>query len=509
MVFQKGLVTQLYFFFFLISFISRAQDQPMPLARFSFNNSADYDEINKRPARLVGVGHVPDRFGNPNNAVYTFGNEFSYINLGTYKELKPRVGSISLWVKIERGVWMGKGEEANPILITKCRPEDDFYEAYGVYYVMGSHKFSINSARDSLRQAVVMSKKPYPFYEWRHLVITYDNDYYALYVDGELQRRVIKNFETKFLENDSVLIGITGNKKNVRFMDGAIDDIAFYDKVLSENEIQELYQAPNPNRFRVILNWVVLGFIILVVIGSIYLFIKHRVEITLKKKQERLELYNIVLETELRVNRALMNPHFIFNSLNALQGFILKNQTPLANDYLVKFSKLMRMILESNTSGLITLDLEIKLLRSYLEIENLRFKGDIQFTIHVDSDIAPSTIKIPIMMLQPFVENAIWHGLLKSDKHKELTINFERIEEKYILCTIEDNGVGRQVKTEVGAEKKSMATGFIEQRINLLNRIHNLKCSLSIIDKPNRGGTQVKLLLPIIKKTNYDESHNN
>lgn len=492
--------TTFCFFFFLSSFIGKTQNSASPIANFSFNDGKDYDEVNKLQAKLIGVGRVADRFGNANNAVYTYGNEYSYINLGAYKELKSKVGSISLWVKIERGVWIGKGEAANPILIAKGRAQDDFYEAYGVYYIMGSHKFSINSARDSLKQAVVMSKNPIPFYEWRHLVITYDNDFYALYVDGELQRRVIKGFETYFLEKDSVLMGSTGNKKNVRFTDGAFDDVAFYNKVLSDQEILELYHAPNPNRFSVIMQWITIGFAVLIAVLILYFFIKYRLELTLKKKQERFELQNIVLETELRVNRALMNPHFVFNSLNALQSFILKNENKLANNYLVKFSKLMRMILESNTSDLITLELEIKLLQSYLEIENLRFKGDVQYMIQVDESLIPPNIKIPIMMIQPFVENAIWHGLLKSNKQKELYITFKGVEGKYVLCTIEDNGVGRPLVTEIELEKKSLAIGFIMQRIGLLNRIHDLKCSLTIEDKPNKGGTKVEILLPVLKK---------
>ena len=494
--------TAFCFFFLLVfsSFIGKTQNSAKPLASFSFNSGRDYDDVNKLQARLIGVGRVADRFGNANNAVYTYGNEYSYINLGPYKELKSPVGSVSLWVKIERGVWIGKGEAANPILIAKGRAQDDFYEAYGVYYIMGSHKFSINSARDSLKQAVVMSKNPIPFYEWRHLVITYDNNFYALYVDGELQRKVIKGFETQFLEKDSVLMGATGNKKNVRFTDGALDDVAFYNKVLTEQEILELYHAPNPNRFGVIIQWIIIGFAILLAIWMLYFFIRYRVELTLKKKQERFELQNIVLETELRVNRALMNPHFVFNSLNALQSFILKNENKLANNYLVKFSKLMRMILESNTSNLITLELEVRLLESYLEIENLRFKGDVHYVIRVEESLIPSNIKIPIMMIQPFVENAIWHGLLKSNKEKELHISFKGVQGKYVSCTVQDNGVGRPLATEIELEKKSLAIGFIKQRISLLNRIHDLKCTLSIEDMPNKGGTKVEILLPILKK---------
>ena len=103
------------------------------------------------------------------------------------------------------------------------------------------------------------------------------------------------------------------------------------------------------------------------------------------------------------------------------------------------------------------------------------------------------------MMLQPFVENAIWHGLLKKEGEKLLRISFSVVKDSYVLCIIEDNGPGRKKNDDVDLEKSSLATGFIEQRLNLLNRIHRLNCSLTIEDKPDGGGTVVKILLPILK----------
>jgi sensor histidine kinase YesM len=150
-------------------------------------------------------------------------------------------------------------------------------------------------------------------------------------------------------------------------------------------------------------------------------------------------------------------------------------------------------------SDVITLDFEIEMLKRYLEIEDLRFEENIKSNISVHPGITPSSVKIPIMMIQPFVENAIWHGLLNKQGEKLINISFEPEGENYIKCTVEDNGTGRKKENEM-SERRSLATGFIEQRLNLLNRIHKLNCSLKINDKAGNAGTIVQIILPILKR---------
>ncbi|WP_317898826.1 histidine kinase [Aurantibacillus circumpalustris] len=496
---KKYFAWYLIFVFLIMGFTNFAQSGSKPVARFLFNDGKDYDEVSLKPARLVGAFHTEDRFGNKKNAVRVLGDPYSYINLGKGAVLKQKAGTISLWVLIEDKIWTGQGIRVNPILLTKSRNQDDFFEAYSIYYELDNETFRSNISRDSIRQAATASLSKCQLNSWRHLVLTFDRDFTSFYVDGKLQRKAIKNFETVYLDQDSVLLGSMGNKKNARFAKAVFDDIEFYDRVLTEGEILNLFHAPNPNKYKIVLNWIFLAIAILLVIGCIYLIVRYRLSITLKKEKQRLELHNIVLQTELRVNRALMNPHFVFNSLNALQNFILKNENVKANSYLVKFSKLMRQIIESNMSDAITLEFEIQLLKSYLEIEDLRFEENIKHVIEVESSLVPSSIKIPIMMLQPFVENAVWHGLLKKKGEKLLNISFSIKDDIYILCVIEDNGLGRKKTNYLDLEKNSLATGFIEQRLSLLNQIYNLKCNLIIEDKPNNTGTIIKILIPIIK----------
>jgi LytS/YehU family sensor histidine kinase len=146
----------------------------------------------------------------------------------------------------------------------------------------------------------------------------------------------------------------------------------------------------------------------------------------------------------------------------------------------------------------LSLEMEIELINRYLEIEELRFKDRIKYEVIIE-DVIPSTVTIPIMMVQPFVENAIWHGLRDKEGEKTIAISFSLFEISYIKCVIEDNGTGRKIKLN-HPEKKSLATGFIRHRLALLNKIHNLSCDLTIIDKPNGTGTIIILLMPILNK---------
>jgi hypothetical protein len=473
---------------------------PGPVAKFSFNDRRDYDEINGVKAKLMSVSFTRDRFENKDNALYFYGDVSSYVNLGNYKSLKPKTGTISLWVKIESEVWAGKGRYMNPIILTKNSTRDDFYEAYYMCYFPDVNKVAAFCTQDSLHQVVITGIENFEIFTWHHLAMTYDNQSFSFYVDGKLEKKLPKNFETKFLESDSVILGVTANKKNNRFLQGAIDDLEFYDKVLTAEEVSTLYNAPNPNRLRVIFNWSLVVLAIFIVITAIYFFVRYRLSLTLKKEKERLELYNIVLGTELRVNRALMNPHFVFNSLNTLHNFILANENDNASGYLIKFSKLIRKILENNMQDFISLTQEIELLEGYLEIENLRFEKDIKYKIYANVPASCLSANIPVMMLQPFVENAIWHGLLDKVGEKTLTISFSVHEAKYICCIIEDNGIGRKTNESVTEGKKSLATNFVIQRLSLLNKLHNLDCSLVISDKPNNTGTIIKITLPILNE---------
>lgn len=481
-----------------LAFISGAAAQPSgAVAVYSFNDRRPSDEVSGDTASLVGTRWAADRFGNRDHAVYVRGDMFSYISLGTHPRLRPREGTISLWVNLDNAVHAGRGFYSNPIVFTKNGNGNDFFEGYSIALALESEKFASSQAFDSTRQVVIFSLDTVQYGEWYHLALSYNDEQTAFYINGHLVDRSPKHFESRFEQGDSVLLGHSNNEKNNRFARGTFDDVYIYDRVLSDAEIAALYDAPNPSQAAVMmeyLKWVVLvgTFAGLLLFGT-----RWQLSRVHAREKQMLMLQNLQLETELRVNRALMNPHFVFNSLNTLQNFILKNKNDRANKYLVRFSKLIRRVLETNLANSITIDTEIELLNRYLEIEDMRFDDNIRHEITVAPEVSPA-LRIPVMMVQPFVENAIWHGLLKKEGEKLLKVSFSRLNDAIVRCTVDDNGHGRKPVTVNETGNKSLATGFIEQRLSLLNKIHKLDCRLEFHDKPGNGGTVVTIDLPIL-----------
>lgn len=216
-----------------------------------------------------------------------------------------------------------------------------------------------------------------------------------------------------------------------------------------------------------------------------------------KAKMER-EIDKIRL-TALKVQ---MNPHFIFNSLNSIRSYIIRNETTKASQYLTKFSKLIRLILQYSSEDYISLQKEISNLKLYIELEQMRFRESFGFNIEISVDLDVERVKIPPLILQPYIENAIWHGLTPKKGDKKLDLILE-VEGKSILCTIRDNGVGRSFSVNRPADsfKKPMALELTSSRINLISKNPSKKNNIIINDIVSNGkpaGTEVKLVLPLI-----------
>lgn len=474
-------------------------------AKFTFNNGKCVDEIGPNVPKAIGVSFIKDRFGNANSAVFLHGSAASYVNLGSDESLKPIKGSISLWFNIENRIEAGNGYEINPILLTKCSKSDDFYEAYCIYYLYLIKKVSATITQSELNQVGIHSKSPVTLGSWHHVVFTFDHNYLSFYLDGSLETRLPKRFDNTYLKEDSVMIGNSANAKNKRYFNGAVDDVMFFNRVLNDEEVDKLFHAEDPNIITRRLKWVlIISLFIAVFLLSIYL-INKRYKTSLHKEREQNELKNKLYETNMKVLKANMNPHFIFNSLNSIQQFILLGENENASKYLVMFSKLMRKILESNANEYVTLEDEKELLEKYLELESLRFEQTFIYTIDIAPDIILSNVKIPQMLIQPFVENAIWHGLLKKEGEKILTIAISRLDESRIKCVVDDNGVGRQSdskKKTSSTVRRSLAIEFTKQRLKLLEDLKGIKCGISIIDKQNEigqsTGTKVEIIIPIL-----------
>jgi sensor histidine kinase YesM len=196
--------------------------------------------------------------------------------------------------------------------------------------------------------------------------------------------------------------------------------------------------------------------------------------------------------------RAQMNPHFIFNSLNSIQHLISKSDKVNALKYLSKFSTLLRQILESSIHVNIPLKNEIELLKIYLELESMRFDHSFKYHINVDNSLDVDNLELPILLLQPYVENAINHGLLpKQDGVKEINISFSDHDD-FITCVIQDTGVGRKASQErkqnLKSTRPSRGLELSQQRLKLMNQNHAMSELINIVDSDT--GTTVEIKIP-------------
>lgn len=234
---------------------------------------------------------------------------------------------------------------------------------------------------------------------------------------------------------------------------------------------------------------------ILLVATAITLVWFYQLKRIRKKNLQEQEL----IGSKLTALKLQMNPHFIFNALNSIQDLILQQDTDNSYDYIVKFSNLVRMTLNYSDKDMILIEEEIELLKLYLELENLRFTKDFHFSI--DNQIERD-IRIPSMLLQPFVENSIKHGLLHRDGEKNISIKFTL--EDAVVCTIEDNGIGMEKSKEINKRKRknheSISVKSIRRRIDILKEVYSSELGVEYVnlydEKQNPAGTKVIIRIP-------------
>ncbi len=198
--------------------------------------------------------------------------------------------------------------------------------------------------------------------------------------------------------------------------------------------------------------------------------------------------------------RSQMNPHFIFNALNSVNSFIATNDERAANKYLSEFSQLMRAVLENSEEDFIPLSKEIELLELYVKLEHFRFQDKFDYTFNVDPEIDREEYLIPPMLLQPYVENSVWHGLRYKEEKGQLIISFQQQDPETVLITIQDDGIGRDkskaLKTEHQKKQNSKGMGNITKRIDILNTMYKDKITVKVENVFDNGeGTLVSLQL--------------
>ena len=247
-------------------------------------------------------------------------------------------------------------------------------------------------------------------------------------------------------------------------------------------------------------SWWFRTLLIFIILGVFFAIYRNRIAHARKQRQIA-EFKLLVSEAETAILRVQMNPHFIFNSLHSIRSYILEKDIDTADNYLVQLSKLVRKILDLAAKPNIPLSTEQELLSEYMKIEALRFDQAFKYTFHLDKQIDPDEIFIPTMILQPFVENAIIHGIDKTVNTGHIQIHFW-LENNQLCCSVQDNGTGRKPKQSKRKNHVSRATEITQKRLALIKQQTSQPTSLDIVDllseKGNASGTKVIIRLPLL-----------
>lgn len=350
-------------------------------------------------------------------------------------------------------------------------------------------------------QANLKQKNSFPYYT-KNITISLQG--IALKSDGNF------NYRYRLLPADTSWITVSANENIVRFSALPPGNYTFESRVMNEDGI--ISKEAAVFKFSITKpwwqQWWFRGLMILVLLLSGYLVFKKRLKANQRKLVNELEKSKVqeeLRQSQLSSLKAQMNPHFMFNALNSIQEFILLNDKKQANMYMGKFADMMRLILDMSNKDMITLDEELKSLDLYLQLEALRFEEQFFYAVTKDGNLQDDTINMPPMIIQPYVENAIKHGLLHKPGEKKLAIHFGMANEHTLCCTVTDNGIGRKRSNEINEmrQKKyaSFATSATQKRLDLLNYRKKELISVTYHDLQDTSGqpagTVVTINIPV------------
>ena len=248
--------------------------------------------------------------------------------------------------------------------------------------------------------------------------------------------------------------------------------------------------------------WFLAGIALSVLLMILYYF---RQRIQRIRERSAVEIQMVKLKST--ALKAQMNPHFVFNSLNAIQECIMTGRVEEAYTYLSKFSRLLRIVLEYSDKPAILLQDELEILDLYLSLEQLRFRSDMHYQFNIDPELDTEEILLPPMILQPHLENAVWHGLRHKQGDKSIIVTIKEYKSNYLEITISDNGIGREKAAALQREKiaarhhRSMGSKLSQDQLALLQQKYP-ETTFTIIDKKddegNSTGTEIHMVLPIL-----------
>lgn len=326
-----------------------------------------------------------------------------------------------------------------------------------------------------------------------------------------LRSRGSMKYAYRLLGLDTAWHSLASNENVARFNTLSAGNYTFEVKAINEDGIESSpasvsfnIRAPYWQRW-----WFV---IMMALLFTALISLSFIIRIRIIRRRNKLETDKAKLEAELRSSqlsalKVQMNPHFIFNALNSIQEYILTNEKKLANSYLGKFSDLMRLYLDMSNKNSVSLEEEIKAMRLYLDLEAMRFEEKFTYELHVSEELEGDEICIPAMIIQPYVENAIKHGLLHQRNDRRLHVTFSPGENKTLVCQVTDNGIGRKQSYELNRIRKrshaSFATGATQKRLELLNAGRSAQIGVQYEDLFHKDGsvlgTKVTLNIPWVE----------
>ncbi|MBP1838449.1 tetratricopeptide repeat-containing sensor histidine kinase [Formosa algae] len=417
------------------------------------------------------------------------------ISLDFNNQIDSKVGRVICHNAITKiYIKQGKFEEAlelNTKALAEAQELGDQYYLAETYVNLGriQEKLGQNEAAENNLKTALQISRTYDLKTFTSESLLYLSEVYFKsenYKDAHLFYK-----ESKEIENS-----IT-NDRNLNYVN---DLIIQYEHESKNNQIQELADENEIVRNKLERNkklfWYT-AILISLFTTMIIIIIRHR-----QLKQEK---QIITLEQDML--RSQMNPHFIFNSLNSIKLYIINNDKEKAVYYLNKFSKLIRKILIASTEKEMTLEDELDTMQLYLNIENIRFENEIEFRMHVPEDIDTKSVKVPSLILQPFLENALWHGLSSKKHDRKIDLYVSKDSEDYINISIIDNGIGRIEAEKINSlkvlKRKSVGIAITKARLANFSKRYTKDYKFDIEDlyteKDRPKGTKVILQIPILK----------
>lgn len=463
------------------------------LAIIQFNKSL---EIEKEADNKLGlainyhnIGYAEEAKGNLSTALSNYET-----SLGFNNDIDSEIGRVICYNSIG-GIYLKqeKYEEAEPIIkeaLEKALDLDDQFYITSSYLNLGQLELELNqlhSAEKNLKKALNIAHS----YSLKSSIVE-SSKLLSIINQRNKKFKAALEYYQEAVEIENTIL----TEKNLQY----VNDITIeYENENKNNQIKVLALENETVRLRLERNKNILLYtsLLLAVLGTA-LFIMNRTKALKRDKH--------ILTLEQDMLRSQMNPHFIFNSLNSIKLYIINNDKTNAVYYLNKFSKLIRKILMASKEKETSLNDELETMKLYMNIENIRFSNEIDFNVNVDPSINTEVTKIPSMVLQPFLENSLWHGLSSKAENKKIDLNVSKKLSNYITVEIIDNGIGRIASRKINDQKKlkrnSVGIDITKARLANFSESFTNSYSLEIEDlyeneKPS--GTKITLQIPTNK----------